>query len=161
MCASGSKVESTENFLFRCHLQYLQRLELFENLVKVDSCFLNLKVKEKVSFLLYGSQSATSNHDILKFVTKFVKETARLDTPLFCSNNDFLIFFSFFTLCGYLYICISVQILISCAAFIVSTCLMSLLNVESYVYFIIIIIIIISVLHYLLFSLILYSCLCR
>ena len=86
MCACGSEVETTEHFLLRCHLYSPQRLELFENLEKVDSSFLNLKVKEKVSFLLYGSQSATSkssNHEILKFVIKYIKETARFDAPLF------------------------------------------------------------------------------
>ena len=68
ICACGSEVETTEHFLLRCHLHSLQRLELFENLKKVDSNFLNLKVKEKACFLLYGSQSATSkssNHKIV------------------------------------------------------------------------------------------------
>ena len=44
ICACGSEVETTEHFLLRCHLYFLQRLELFENLKKVDSNFLNLKV---------------------------------------------------------------------------------------------------------------------
>ena len=73
MCACASEVETTEHFLLRCHLYSPQRLELFENLEKVDSSFLNLKVKEKASFLLYGSQLATSkssNHEILKLVIK-------------------------------------------------------------------------------------------
>ena len=70
MCACRSEVETTEHFLLHCHLYSPQRLELFENLEKVDSSFLNLNVKDKVSFLLYGSQSATSkscNHEILFF----------------------------------------------------------------------------------------------
>ena len=90
MCACGSEVETTEHFLSRCHLYSPQRLKLFENLEKVDSSFLNLKVKEKASFLLYGSQLATSkssNHEILKLVIKYIKETARFDTPLFCPNQ--------------------------------------------------------------------------
>ena len=77
MCACGS------------HLYSPQRIELFGNLEKVYSSFLNLKVKEKVSFLLNGSQSATSknsNHEILKFVIKYVKDTARFDTVLFYPN---------------------------------------------------------------------------
>ena len=93
MCACGSKVETTEHFLLRFHLYCPQRLELFENLEKVNWSFLNLKVKEKVSFLLYDSQSATSessNHKILKFVTKYIEETARFDTPLFLSNQQFV-----------------------------------------------------------------------
>ena len=119
MCACGSEVETIESFLLHCRLYSSQRLELFENLEKIDSSFLNLKVKEKVSFLLYGSQSATSkgsNHEILKFVINYIKETGRFDRPLFCQTNDFLIFFkkicqylsiatnfnSIFTLWGYL-----------------------------------------------------------
>ena len=89
MFACGSEVETTEDFLFRCHLYSPQRLELFENFEKVDSRFLNLRVKEKVSFLLHGSQSASSkssNHKILKFVMKYIKETTRFDAPLFCPN---------------------------------------------------------------------------
>ena len=90
MCACRSEVETTEHFLLRCHLYSPKRLELFENLGKVDSSFLNLKVKGKVSFLLYGSQSVTpksSSHEILKFVIKYIKETAHFDTPLFCPNQ--------------------------------------------------------------------------
>ena len=90
MCACGSEVETTEHFLLRCRLYSPQRLELFENLEKVDWSFLNLKVKEKVSFLLYGSQSATSknsNHKIFKFVTNYIEEAACFDTPLFLSNQ--------------------------------------------------------------------------
>ena len=63
-----------------------QRLEPFENLEKVGSNFLNLNVKDKVSFLLYGSQLATSkrsNHEILKFVINYIKETGCFDRPLF------------------------------------------------------------------------------
>ena len=52
MCACGSEVETTEHFLLRCHLYTLLRLELFENLEKVDPSFLNLKVIEKVSFFI-------------------------------------------------------------------------------------------------------------
>ena len=71
MFACGSKVETTEHFLLRYHLYSPQRLELFQTLEKVYSIFLNMVVKDKVSFLLHGSQSATSrssNHEILKLV---------------------------------------------------------------------------------------------
>ena len=72
------------------HAEVKLILELFENLEKVDSSFLNLNVKDKVSFLLYGSQLATSkssNHEILKFVINCIKETGRFYGPLFCSNQ--------------------------------------------------------------------------
>ena len=45
MCVCESEVETTEHFLLRCHLYSPHRLELFENLEKVDSSFLNLKVE--------------------------------------------------------------------------------------------------------------------
>ena len=80
MCACGSEVETTEHFLF-------------ENLEKVDPSFLNLNNKDKVSFLLYGSQSPTSkssNHEILKFVINYIKKTGPFDRPLFCPNQWFL-----------------------------------------------------------------------
>ena len=124
MCACGSEVAATEHFLLRCHLYSPQTLELFENFEKVDSSFLNLNVKDKVIFLLYGSQSATfksSNHEIPKFVINYIKETGPFDRPLFCPNQGFLDFFFFryvpidsyqllittnynsiFTLCSYL-----------------------------------------------------------
>ena len=37
MCVCGSEVETTEHFLLRYHLYSPQRLELFENLERVDS----------------------------------------------------------------------------------------------------------------------------
>ena len=92
MCASGREVETTEHFLLRCHFYAPQRLEFFENLEK----FLILKVKDKVSLLLYGSQSATyksSNHEFLKFVINYIKETGRFDRPVFCPNQLFLDYF--------------------------------------------------------------------
>ena len=45
MCVCESEVETTEHFLLRCRLYSPHRLELFENLEKVDSSFLNLKVE--------------------------------------------------------------------------------------------------------------------
>ena len=84
MCACRTEFE------FGCHLYSPQRLELFGNLKKVDSSFLNLNVKDKVSFLLYGSQSAASkslNHDILKFIINYIGETGRFDRPHFCPKQ--------------------------------------------------------------------------
>ena len=43
ICACGSEVETTEHFLLCYHLYSLQRLELFENLKKVESSFFKLK----------------------------------------------------------------------------------------------------------------------
>ena len=55
--------------------------------------FLNLNVKGKINFLLYGSQSAISkslNHEIAKFVISYILETDPFDRPLFCPNQWFL-----------------------------------------------------------------------
>ena len=54
-----------------CHFYSTQRLELFENLEKVDPNFLSLSAKNQVYILLYGSQrnnSKSINHKILKNV---------------------------------------------------------------------------------------------
>ena len=40
MCSCGSEVETTELFLLHCHLYSPKRVELLENLEKVDSSFL-------------------------------------------------------------------------------------------------------------------------
>ena len=107
MCACGSEVEITEHFLLSCHLYSPQRLELFENLEKVDASFLNLNVKGKVNFSLYDSQSAiskSSNHEILKFIINYIKELVVLIDLLFVQTNDFLflLFLFFFFLDMYL-----------------------------------------------------------
>ena len=98
MSAFGGEVESTEHLFLHCHLYSHQRLELFENLEKFDSRFLNLKFKGKVIFLLYCSQSATSkssNHKILKIVINYIKETGRFDKSFFfcCPNQRFFYYF--------------------------------------------------------------------
>ena len=82
---------------FSCVAKF-RKLELFENLKKVCSSFLNLNVKDKVSFLLYVSQTATSkrfSHDILKLISNYIKETGRFDRPLLCPNQWFLVFYCF------------------------------------------------------------------
>ena len=56
MCACGTKIDTTEHFLLRCPFYSTLRLELFENLEKIDPNFLNLNVKDQVNILLYGYQ---------------------------------------------------------------------------------------------------------
>ena len=79
-----------------------QRLELFESLRKVDSSFLNWNFKDKISFLVYGFQSATS------------KSSNYLISWCFLVNSDFYT----------MWLSIDIfQVLMLCAVFIVSTCL--------------------------------------
>ena len=85
MCTCGTEIETTEYFFLRCHLCSTHRLELFENLRKFDSNFLNLNQKDHVNTLLYGSQtndSRCSNQEILKFVITYIKATIRFDRSL-------------------------------------------------------------------------------
>ena len=90
MCACGQDVETTEHFLLRCHIFSNSRFELFENLKKLESNFLNLSANEKVQFLLYGSQSKNSesiSQEILKFVIIYIKATGRFDRPFINTNQ--------------------------------------------------------------------------
>ena len=85
VCACGTEIKTTEHFLLRCHLYSTQRLELFENLKKVDSNFLNLNEKDQVNTLLYGFQTNASkcaNQEILKFVITYIKATTCFDRSL-------------------------------------------------------------------------------
>ena len=69
MCACGTEVETTEHFLLCCQFYSSQRLELFENLEKVEPIFLSLSAKNQVLILLYGSQTNNSenlNQEFLK-----------------------------------------------------------------------------------------------
>ena len=92
MCACGTEVGTTEHFLLRCQYYSTQRLELFENLEKVEPNFLSLSAKNQVLILLYGSRinnSENLNQEILKhvisylkYVISYLKATTRFDRPL-------------------------------------------------------------------------------
>ena len=74
MCACRTEVETTEHFLLRCQFYSTERLELFENLEKVEPNFLCLGAKNQVLTLLYGSQTNNSesfNQEILKNVISY------------------------------------------------------------------------------------------
>ena len=108
MCACGSEIETTEHFLLRCHLYSPHKLELFEKLEKVDSSFLNLNIKDKVSLLLYGSQSATSkssNHEILKghlryktIISQNVSSEAQIKN-FFISQKNYVLYSRYSSFC--------------------------------------------------------------
>ena len=69
MCACGADVETTEHFLLCCHFYSTQRLELFDNLERLNSDFRNLNDKDQVSFMLYGSKTNTSEN-LTKILSK-------------------------------------------------------------------------------------------
>ena len=71
MCACGTEVETAEHFLLRCHFYSTLRLELFENLEKIDLNFLNLNENDQINVLLYGYQinkPKSFNQGILKML---------------------------------------------------------------------------------------------
>ena len=85
MCACRAEVGTTEHLLLRCHFYSTLKLELFENLEKIEPNSLNLNGKDQVNVLLYDYQinkSKSSNQSILKNVTSYVKATGRFDKPL-------------------------------------------------------------------------------
>ena len=97
MCACGTEIETAEHFFLRCHFNITQRLELFENLKKVDSNFFNLNEKNQVHVLLYGSltnDSKCANQEIFKFVIAYVKTASRFDRSLI--NNQWKLYFCYF-----------------------------------------------------------------
>ena len=80
MCACGTEVETTEHFLLGYHFHSTLRLELFENLEKINPNFKNLNEKDQVKVLLYGYQinkPKSFNQSILKNVTSYIKATGR------------------------------------------------------------------------------------
>ena len=80
MCACGTEVETTEHFLLGYHFHSTLRLELFENLEKINPNFKNLNEKDQVKVLLYGYQinkPKSFNQSIIKNVTSYIKATGR------------------------------------------------------------------------------------
>ena len=85
MCPCGTEVETTEQFLLRCHFYSALRLELFEKLEKIDPNFLNLNEKDQTNVLLYDYQinkPKSFSKSILNDVVSYLKATARFDKPL-------------------------------------------------------------------------------
>ena len=84
MCGCNAEIEDTKYLLLRCHFYSIQRLELFNNINKVDPSFTQLDIKEQVNILLFGyppNKSNALNQDIIKFIINFVRKSGRFDKP--------------------------------------------------------------------------------
>ena len=84
MCGCNAEIEDTKYFLLRCHFYSIQRLELFNNINKVDPSFTQLDIKGQVNILLFGyppNKSNGLNQDIIKFIINFVRKSGRFDKP--------------------------------------------------------------------------------
>ena len=57
--ACNAEIESTGHFLLRCQFYFSKRLELFDNLNKINPSFVQLSAKDQVNILLYGYSSIT------------------------------------------------------------------------------------------------------
>ena len=76
--------------ILRCHFYSSQRLELFDNLNKINSSFFKLSAKDQVSNLLYGYSSnnpISLSEDIIKLVINFLIKSGRFDRPLIRLNQ--------------------------------------------------------------------------
>ena len=88
LCTFGAKVETIEHFFLNCQLYSTYKSELFDNIVNVVQQLFNLTAKDQVFVLLYSSQRNNSenlNQNIISFVIKYLKSTARFDRFMF--NN--------------------------------------------------------------------------
>ena len=98
MCACGTKIETTDHFFLRCHFYSTQRLELFQNLKRVDSNFFNLNENDQINTLLYGSQTNYSkygNQEILKFVIAYIKATTRFERSIISNQCELYFCYSY------------------------------------------------------------------
>ena len=57
MCSSNMEIESNKHFLLRCHFYSSQRLELFDELNKINFSFFKLSAKDQVNILSYSYSS--------------------------------------------------------------------------------------------------------
>ena len=75
MCSCNMEIEDNEHFLLRCHFHSSKRLELFDDLNKINSSFSKLSAKDQVNFLSYGCSSnnpISLSEDIIKVVINFL-----------------------------------------------------------------------------------------
>ena len=89
---SETQIESKkhEHFLLHCHFYSSQRLELFDNLNRINSSFFKLVAKDQVNISLYGyslNNPISLNEDIIKLVIDFLIKSGRFDCPLIKFNQ--------------------------------------------------------------------------
>ena len=90
MCSSNTEIESNKHFLLRCRFYSSQRLELFDELNKINFSFFKLSAKDQVNILSYSYSSEkliSLSGDIIKLVINFLIESGRFDRPLISFNQ--------------------------------------------------------------------------
>ena len=68
MCTCGTEVETTEYSLWCCRLDSTQKIELFENLEKVDLNFLSLNAKNQALIFFMVLKQIIPKVSIKKFL---------------------------------------------------------------------------------------------
>ena len=84
------EIESNKHFLLRCHFYSSQRLELFDNLDKINSSFFKLSAKDQVNILLHvysSSKPISLNEDIIKLAISCLIKSCHFDRPLIRFNQ--------------------------------------------------------------------------
>ena len=98
MCSCNMEIESNKHFLLRCHFHSSQRLELLDNLNKINSSFSKLSAKDQVNILLCGYSSdnlISLNKEIIKPINFLIK-SGRFDQRLIRFNQWMCFIYMFF-----------------------------------------------------------------
>ena len=87
MCSCGKEPETTLDYLLRCDLYSIYRLELLNDICALNESLKNSSEEKLLKILLYGAENFISqmNSEILKCRIKFIKKTDRFSGPLFFS----------------------------------------------------------------------------
>ena len=85
MCDCGSEIEATDHFFLRCPFFAINSQKLLKDLLKIDPFLRDLKDELLLDITLYGSYKYkdTVNKEILLHTISFIKNTKRLERPLF------------------------------------------------------------------------------
>ena len=96
MCSYGKEPETTIQYLLRCDLYLIYRLEPLNDVCALNGSLNNSSQEKLLKILLYGAEDFTSqmNFEILKCTIKLIKNTDRFSDPLFPSQFSFFFFLS-------------------------------------------------------------------
>ena len=84
MCSCGKEHETTLNYLLRCDLYSICRLELLNDVCALNGSLKNSSEEKLLKILLYGAEdfSTQLNSEIWKDAMKFIKKSDRFSGPL-------------------------------------------------------------------------------
>ena len=85
LCFCSLETEFTLHFFLRCNNYTTLRRALMSDLKNIDDAIRSLNERDLLHVMLYGSKNSDNNMNIsiLTATIKFIKDTERLDQPLF------------------------------------------------------------------------------